>query len=1199
MERRIASGIMMTLLLIGMLTLAFDIQPVKASGTIYIRADGSTDPPTVPIASESFGTSELMPILDTFTTVMEQNTTWWDAGGISGPFVLYDSGKYKMWYGATPTDYSKVICYAESSDGILWTNKTLVHDFGLQDPYYWTGEPWVMKEGGVYRMWHMDYYEWVAGDWSSYISHMVSIDGVNWVNETKVLSALGQSNTQGDGYRASAPCILYEPGVGYVMWYSVLDHYQPGMPGPQKIWQATSDDGITWSSRQLSLPYVPDTWEGNVAHSSVLTRGDGTYTMFYGACYTNGSYPSLGIAKSIDGVSWTNRTQLLRPSDLGANITGLGHPFNFKDVDGNRHLYFSYYDKGDGKWKFGRIQLGLGAEYFIKLSSDVPGSNWGRTLYLQSNYTDPRLGDLNIVLLNTSQLNGHATRWIQDATLLYDEENSVYKMWVVAMTGDPYSYWSVYYMESDSLLDWSAKNIQECYYGVADALGVTRQDSISVLKESNSSYKMWFQVYQADGWKTQIWYRSSTDGITWTEPQLVIGAVDLDDWGMPTALHLANSSNDRLYYHYNYQDVYDFLYLYRADLETDGTTTWNVTQIAEMPHGYWGLLGATIIGNQDGDNHHRIWFTQRIGPPPGTGQIELLKFDSFDEGQNWNVTNMGTYDTTNYAIVMTFYAFRPPVHDVAITNVAPSRTVVDQGYSLNINVTAANQGDYTETFNVTTYCNKTIPVRSSPAIAMDGTIYVGSDDGKVYAINPDGTLKWNYTTGGVVESSPAIGSDGTVYVGSADDKVYAINPNGTLKWNYTTVSDVYSSPTIDPSSGIIYVASYRDALGHGRMYAFYPNGTLVPGWPFDPGTSGSWITASPAIREDGVILFGDWTNPKGIFWALNPNGTVLWQRTIPCPFGEIDISSAAIGSDGMIYFGGGNTNRELWALYPNGTIAWSYLTGGLVTSSPAIATDGTIYVGSWDYKLHAVHKNGTGKWTFTTGHRILSSPAIGADGTIYVGSDDCKVYAINPDGTLKWNYTTGAEVMSSPAIGSDGTIYIGSYDGKLYALGPEEVGVDWWPMFRHDPKHTGRSTVVGAQQADLKWRFTTNGIIIQTKTVTNLPSGEQTTITFTWNTTGVAKGSYTISAYAWPVLGETDTTGNTLIDGIVIVTYVGDFDADFDVDYDDIIYFVDAYIKYWSGQGKDPLCDFDNDCDIDYDDILIFVSAYIDYWTPP
>ena len=51
MEKKTASAIMLTLLLTSMLTLAFNIQPVKAEGTIYIRADGSIEPPTAPISS--------------------------------------------------------------------------------------------------------------------------------------------------------------------------------------------------------------------------------------------------------------------------------------------------------------------------------------------------------------------------------------------------------------------------------------------------------------------------------------------------------------------------------------------------------------------------------------------------------------------------------------------------------------------------------------------------------------------------------------------------------------------------------------------------------------------------------------------------------------------------------------------------------------------------------------------------------------------------------------------------------------------------------------------------------------------------------------------------------------------------------------------------------------------------------------------
>ena len=53
-------------------------------------------------------------------------------------------------------------------------------------------------------------------------------------------------------------------------------------------------------------------------------------------------------------------------------------------------------------------------------------------------------------------------------------------------------------------------------------------------------------------------------------------------------------------------------------------------------------------------------------------------------------------------------------------------------------------------------------------------MFVGSDDAFLYALNPDGSLVWKFATGGAIDSSPAIGADGTVYVGSSDGKLYAI-----------------------------------------------------------------------------------------------------------------------------------------------------------------------------------------------------------------------------------------------------------------------------------------------------------------------------------------------------------------------------------------------------------------------------------------
>ena len=79
-------------------------------------------------------------------------------------------------------------------------------------------------------------------------------------------------------------------------------------------------------------------------------------------------------------------------------------------------------------------------------------------------------------------------------------------------------------------------------------------------------------------------------------------------------------------------------------------------------------------------------------------------------------------------------------------------------------------------------------VDSSPAIGSDGTIYVGSRDGNLYAINPDGSRKWAFEAGRIQDSSPAIGSDGTIYVGSRDDYLYAINPDGSRKWRFKTGS---------------------------------------------------------------------------------------------------------------------------------------------------------------------------------------------------------------------------------------------------------------------------------------------------------------------------------------------------------------------------------------------------------------------------
>jgi outer membrane protein assembly factor BamB len=72
------------------------------------------------------------------------------------------------------------------------------------------------------------------------------------------------------------------------------------------------------------------------------------------------------------------------------------------------------------------------------------------------------------------------------------------------------------------------------------------------------------------------------------------------------------------------------------------------------------------------------------------------------------------------------------------------------------------------------------PIRSDPIIASDGAIIFGSDDGHIYAVNPDGTPRWKYPAAGSptgpIRSKPAIGPNGIIYFGANDGKFYAIDP---------------------------------------------------------------------------------------------------------------------------------------------------------------------------------------------------------------------------------------------------------------------------------------------------------------------------------------------------------------------------------------------------------------------------------------
>jgi outer membrane protein assembly factor BamB len=334
-------------------------------------------------------------------------------------------------------------------------------------------------------------------------------------------------------------------------------------------------------------------------------------------------------------------------------------------------------------------------------------------------------------------------------------------------------------------------------------------------------------------------------------------------------------------------------------------------------------------------------------------------------------------------------------------------------------------------------------IKSSPAIGSDGTIYFGSLNDTLYALNPNGTLKWSYSTNGDIYSSPAIGTDGTIYFGSYDSYFYALKPDGSLKWRYRAGSDIHSSPAIG-TDGTIYFGQLWAEYHHGEFNALNPDGTLK--WQYLTDCD---IYSSPAIGPDGTIYFGASTLGGGhtnlYLYALYPDGTLKWRYWRGENHGPIESYTPAIGSDGTIYI-------DSYALNQDGTLKWLCQAP---LCSPSIGPDGTIYGGtSW---INAINPDGTVKWKYESGG-AASTPLVDSDGTIFFGTTLGNLEALNLNGTSKWTYHPGRyHIESSPAIGSDGTIYFGCDDGYFYAVqGSGQLANSPWPKFRHDSKNTGR-----------------------------------------------------------------------------------------------------------------------------------------------
>jgi len=370
--------------------------------------------------------------------------------------------------------------------------------------------------------------------------------------------------------------------------------------------------------------------------------------------------------------------------------------------------------------------------------------------------------------------------------------------------------------------------------------------------------------------------------------------------------------------------------------------------------------------------------------------------------------------------------------------------------------------------------------------------------------------RWIFAMEGTVVQSPTVGSDGTLYIGTgmfydspAADALYAIRPDGTLKWKRNVGRPVHSSIALYGKDNLYFLVG--NAANNDRMDAvvvsYDSSGSLrwtseAIGWLYPIPFTGF----TPAIAADGTI----YVCGRFSLFAMDPGGKTKWKYDFPLidnttssgveqPAGN-QRSAPTIAKDGTIYvntltgsYGQTEVEGGLFAFDPDGNLKWrTYDVGGY--AAPIIGKDGTIYsaIGCYwvpgdtsaaqvamESKLLAIHPDGTLKWSVPTQLWIQSSPSIGADGTLYVGTTHHPLdkpawfYAITPEGQIKWKYDTyddvkdmppaklnPPDIYNSPAIDSNGRIYFGNEIGLLYAMSPDGK-VEWiedvWSLHDQGP----------------------------------------------------------------------------------------------------------------------------------------------------
>jgi outer membrane protein assembly factor BamB len=310
---------------------------------------------------------------------------------------------------------------------------------------------------------------------------------------------------------------------------------------------------------------------------------------------------------------------------------------------------------------------------------------------------------------------------------------------------------------------------------------------------------------------------------------------------------------------------------------------------------------------------------------------------------------------------------------------------------------------------------------TAPPVVVGGVMYVGSINGRVFAVSTSTHKKlWSVQPGLAIDGSPAVANN-TVYIGDGGS-VYALDATtGATKWSISTSqSPATRAPIV--VGGTVYFGGYN---GSGATLWAVNGATGVVKWSKQLSTA--LYTGSPAF-SNGLVYVGTF---DGTIWALHAsNGSVAWSQ----PTGGPILGTPVVRGGLVIVVDGAKSGNVDAFDATTGAPNWSFPEDA--KASPAFDA-GKVFVTTSTGVTALQATTGKTLWSFSLTPALSANPASPAvaNGLVYTDYDGFPIAVIESTGAEIWQAPAQLQSPASPIV-VDGQVFVGDENDEVHVYSP-------------------------------------------------------------------------------------------------------------------------------------------------------------------